>query len=289
MPSTHAILDPAAPAPHARRASCALALMTRAPRAGQSKTRLAPPLTQEEAAELSACFLRDTAANVAAACDATNHAAQGVAVFTPASAADAFVELLPPNFSLLPQRGADFGARLANAARDLFAVGFDSLCLINSDSPTLPTSALVAAVDELARAGDRVVLGIADDGGYYLIGLKSAHARLFEEIEWSTPRVAAQTIARAEELRLPVALLPAWYDADDAAALARLCEELLGSTRATDCDDNLEGYDAAHTRDFLVRLIAREGRTRIWRDDEKTDCAPVEDDAPRTSRAEATS
>jgi rSAM/selenodomain-associated transferase 1 len=288
MTRTHAILDPAAHAPHARHA-CALALMTKAPRVGRTKTRLAPPLTRAEAAELSACFLRDTAANVAAACDATNNAAQGVAVFTPARAADAFVELLPTDFSLLPQRGAGFGTRLANAARDLFAVGFDSLCLINSDSPTLPTVALVAAVDELARAGERVVLGTADDGGYYLIGMKSMHARLFADVEWSTSRVAAQTIARAEELRLPVALLPAWYDVDDAAALARLCEELLGSTRAQGCDDRLDPYDAAHTRAFLARLVAREGRTRIWRDDAQADCAPVEDDAPRTSRAEATS
>jgi hypothetical protein len=119
--------------------------------------------------------------------------------------------------------------------------------------------------------------------------MKSAHARLFAEIEWSTPRVAAQTIARAEELRLPLALLPAWYDVDDAAALARLCEELLGSIRANGCDDRLDPYDAAHTRDFLARLVAREGRTRIWRDDAKQDCALDDDDAPLTSRAEATS
>jgi rSAM/selenodomain-associated transferase 1 len=275
-PTTYTLLDPASPSPRAR-GLCALAVMTKAPRAGESKLRLAPPLTREEAADLSACFLRDTAANVADSCAALEGAAHGVVVYTPADAQDSFDGLLPAGFALLAQRGENFGERLWNAARDLFAVGYGSLCLIASDSPTLPTRALVAAAEELSKPGERVVLGAADDGGYYLVGIKSARARLFQEIDWSTPRVAAQTIARAEECCLPVALLPAWYDVDDARTLARLCEELLveprettGQPRAeTPCDDSaagLRGYDAPHTRDFLARLVAREGRARIWRE-----------------------
>jgi rSAM/selenodomain-associated transferase 1 len=269
----HDLLDPSSPPPRAR-GRCALAVVAKAPSAGESKTRLAPPLTREEAAALSACFLRDTAASVADACAALGGAAQPVVVYTPAGAEGSFDGLLPEGFALLAQRGGGFGERLWNAARDLFALGFASACLIDSDSPTLPTRALVAAVEELSKPGERVVLGAADDGGYYLIGMKSAHARLFEEIEWSTPRVAAQTIARAEECYLPVALLPAWYDVDDAAALARLCEELLGGPRETADQTRAEtpcaadaaharGYDAPHTRDFLARLVEREGHARI--------------------------
>ncbi|HEX8161762.1 MAG TPA: TIGR04282 family arsenosugar biosynthesis glycosyltransferase [Pyrinomonadaceae bacterium] len=272
-PTTYTLLDPSSPTARAR-GRCALAVMTKAPRAGESKTRLAPPLTREEAADLSACFLRDTAANVAAACAALGAAAQGVAAYTPAGAEDDLRRLLPDSFALLTQRGETFGERLWNAARDLFAVGYDSLCLVDSDSPTLPTRALVAAVEELSKPGERVVLGAADDGGYYLIGLKSPRARLFQEIDWSTGRVAAQTVERAEECCLPVALLPAWYDVDDAAALARLCEELLDEPRETPRQTRAEtprdgsaadfrGYDAPHTRDFLARLRAREGRARI--------------------------
>jgi rSAM/selenodomain-associated transferase 1 len=284
MNSIYAILDPSVRASSARR-GCALAVMTKAPRAGQSKTRLAPPLTREEAADLSACFLRDTAANVADICAALDGAAEGVAAYTPVGAEGSFNGLLPEGFALLAQRGEGFGERLWNAARDLFAIGFDSLCLIDSDSPTLPARSLVAAVEELSKPGERVVVGAADDGGYYLIGIKSARARLFQEIDWSTPRVAAQTIARAEEISLPVALLPAWYDVDDAQTLARLCEELLGEPRGTAgtaraetlCGDNAatsRGYDAPHTRDFLARLVAREGRARIWRaGDAAGDCA----------------
>lgn len=272
------LLDPSSPVARAR-GRCALAVMAKAPRAGESKTRLTPPLTREEAAGLSACFLRDTAANVAEACAALDGAAQGVVVYTPAGAEASFDGLLPAGFPLLAQRGECFGERLWNAARDLFAVGYDSLCLIDSDSPTLPTRALVAAVEELSKPGERVVVGAADDGGYYLIGIKSARARLFGEIDWSTDRVCAQTIARAEECCLPVALLPAWYDVDDRRTLARLCEELLVEPRQTTdaaraeslCDDYavcLRGYEAPRTRDFLARLVAREGRARIWREDD---------------------
>jgi rSAM/selenodomain-associated transferase 1 len=281
-PVTHALLDPSSPSARAR-GRCALAVMTKAPLAGESKTRLAPPLTPEEAAALSACFLRDTAASVAEACAALEGSAHGVVAYTPAGAEDSFDGLLPAGFALLAQRGENFGARLWNAARDLFAAGYGSLCLIDSDSPTLPTRALVAAAEELMKPGERVVLGAADDGGYYLVGIKSARARLFQEIDWSTPRVAAQTIARAEECCLPVALLPAWYDVDDARTLARLCEELLDTPRETTeqtraeapRDDNaasLRGYDAAHTRDFLARLVAREGRARILPEGDAGEC-----------------
>jgi rSAM/selenodomain-associated transferase 1 len=298
MTSNYAILDSASPFPRVR-SLCALAVMIKAPRAGASKTRLVPPLTHEEAAALSVCFLRDTAANIAAACGESSGAAEGVAVYTPVGAEAAFDELLPPSFSLLAQRGDGFGERLFNAADDLLGVGYDSLCLIDSDSPTLPLRALVAAVEELAKPGDRVVVGAADDGGYYLIGLKRAHRRLFERIEWSTARVAAQTIERAEEMSLPVALLPAWYDVDDAATLSRLCEELFGATRETMeprgvekrgalCPEAPEGYAAPHTRGFLKQLIAREGRGRIWNEQPPGDC-DVEADTDDTRHAEATS
>jgi rSAM/selenodomain-associated transferase 1 len=296
MTQSHAILDPAAPPARARR-TCALAIMAKAPRVRLSKTRLVPPLSHEESAALSACFLRDTAENINAACVALEGAAEGVAAYTPVGAESAFAPLLPHNFALLAQRGDDFGARLSNAATDLLALGYDSLCLIGSDSPTLPTRTLIAAVEELSKLGDRLVLGCADDGGYYLIGIKAVHPRLFAEIDWSTSRVSAQTVARAQEINLPVVLLPAWYDVDAAATLARLCEELFAPPRPAPCiaprpashtssDDDrdnddratipvghvttLASYDAPHTRDFLARLIAREGRARIWRDDATT-------------------
>ena len=69
--------------------------------------------------------------------------------------------------------------------------------MLNSDSPTLPTALLVETAEVLARPGDRAVLGPSTDGGYYLLGIKQAHRRLFDDIDWSTERVARQTLERA--------------------------------------------------------------------------------------------
>ena len=131
------------------------------------------------------------------------------------------------------------------------------MCLIDSDSPVLPAAALAAAVEALAMPGDRVVLGPSEDGGYYLIGVKQAHGRLFEDITWSTEHVTPETLQRAEELGLEVVQLPTWYDVDDAPTLRALCGELFAGTRP-------DGFPAPQTRGFLSQLIEREGRARVW-------------------------
>jgi uncharacterized protein len=230
---------------------CAMAIMTKAPRAGTVKTRLQPPLTAEEAAQLNVCFLRDIAAAIVAA----GAQAKGIGVFTPLGSEADYVDVLPSAFDLIPQRGADFGERLSNAASDLLHVGFESCCLINSDSPTVTADAFDQAVRELQGGPEnRIVLGPSDDGGYYLIGMRKAYRRLFEDIDWSTERVFAQTRERAQELALSVHVLPKFYDIDDAHALRRLCSELL---------DRDSGEVAPATKRFLVQLVAHQGRERF--------------------------
>src|SRR5215468_10706775 len=95
------ILDPNLPDRSAN-GLCALAVMTKAPQAGRVKTRLVPPLTPDEAAELNKCFLRDTAAAISIVCscrpvgdaNASNReaatAARGIAVYTPVGAESAY-------------------------------------------------------------------------------------------------------------------------------------------------------------------------------------------------------
>jgi len=224
---------------------CAFAVMTKAPCAGRVKTRLVPPLTAAEAAQLNVCFLRDTAAVISQACA---EGARGIAVYTPVGAEADYVDILPGEFQLVPQRGNGFGERLEHAVEDLFAIGFASVCLIDSDSPTVPSEFYMAAARLLSMHGDRVVLGPSEDGGYYLIGMKQNHRRLFQNIDWSTERVFEQTKTRAEELGVEVELLPPCYDVDDRATLRRLCDELL----------NEKSIDRApNTREFLVRLTER--------------------------------
>ena len=264
---------------HGGHGLCALAVMTKAPQAGRVKTRLVPPLTPEEAAELNKCFLRDTAVAISSACSgrpmgdanqipleraSTSHppsrsfgvagseattAACGVAVYTPVGAESAYTDILPADFSLLPQRGDEFGERLYFAVEDLFKCGFESVCLIDSDSPTVPAENFAAAVELLSTSDDRVVLGPSDDGGYYLIGVKKPHRQLFEQIDWSTDRVLNQTIQRTNEIGLEVKLLPNGYDVDDDASLRRLWDELLGKTAG-------EGV-APNTWKFLVSIAAQ--------------------------------
>lgn len=246
MQSAHRILDPAAGAT-VEKNLCALAVMTKAPRAGQVKTRLVPPLTPEEAAQLNAAFLRDLSISIFRACKMSP--AQAVAVYTPIGSESSYENILPDEFVLVPQRGENFGERLISAAEDLFALGFASVCLINSDSPNVPPSNFAQAAIELAEPGDRVVLGPADDGGYYLIGLKRMHRRLFEAIDWSTARVYEQTKARAAELGLCLDELAPGLDVDDQASLARLREELLSNQSSPDV--------ALNTREFLAELAMR--------------------------------
>ncbi len=218
--------------------------MTKAPLAGEVKTRLVPPLTAEEAADLNKNFLRDTARTIMQAI--TGQPARGIAVYTPVGAELAYAGVLPRGFSLLPQRGKTFGARLALAASDLFQCGFASLCLIDSDSPTIPSSSFSEAIRQLKQPGDRVVLGPCEDGGYYLIGLKAPHRELFQRIDWSTRHVFEQTLQRAARVGLEVKILPQGYDVDDAVGLHRLCDELLRKRANDDI--------APHTRRFLEAL-----------------------------------
>jgi rSAM/selenodomain-associated transferase 1 len=237
-------------------ASCALAVMTKAPRAGEVKTRLSPPLTPEEAAALNICFLRDISASIAVV--AANNGARGVAVYTPADSEDAYAEILPKEFLRLPQRGDALGDRLALALEDIFRLGFTSGCLIGSDSPTIPRRAFVEAIRILAQPADRVVLGPSADGGYYLIGMKKLHRKLFQDIAWSSEHVVKQTVEHARRMNLTVHFLPAWYDVDDRANLRHLCDELFGSPERKE-----EGSPAPATREYLERLLKQEGRDLI--------------------------
>lgn len=233
---------------------CALGLMAKAPLVGEVKTRLVPPLTAHEAAALNVCFLRDMAANIKTVSE--TEAASGLVVYTPTGSESAF-DILPEGFELLVQHGPSLGDRLCNATDDLLRQGYGAVCLINSDSPTLPQSILIRAIELLAIDGDRVVLGAAEDGGYYLIGLKHAHRTLFRGIAWSTSDVLVHTKQRAVEIDLPVEMLPSWYDVDDGDTLHRLCEELFFKP-------SLNGaYPAAHTRAFLNSIIKTEGLQRI--------------------------
>jgi glycosyltransferase A (GT-A) superfamily protein (DUF2064 family) len=213
--------------------SCAIAIMAKAPRAGHSKTRLSPPLLLDEARQMSAAFLRDISENISIAA-AEHGSITGYAAYAPAGLEHLFDGVLAPGTQLvladgsgdMPEGVEGFGRSLWHATRALFELGHDSVCVLNSDSPTLPTACLVQAARILGSGGDQAVLGPAEDGGYYLLGMTRPHAPLYAGMIWSTDRVAAQTRAAAVGIGLKLHELPAWYDVDDRPALDRLLAEL---------------------------------------------------------------
>ncbi|MBA2723806.1 MAG: TIGR04282 family arsenosugar biosynthesis glycosyltransferase [Methylibium sp.] len=205
---------------------CAFAIMAKASEPGRVKTRLVPPLSMEHAATLNTCFLADVSQNILTAADSVP--IDGYVAYATTGSEAFFRANLAPAMRLLPPREMGLGQSLHHASADLLAAGYGAVCLVNSDSPTLPTEILVETARILLDEPDRVVLGPCDDGGYYLIGMARFQARLFEDIAWSTDRVFAQTLERAAEIGVDVARMPQWYDVDDAASLARLEAELRG-------------------------------------------------------------
>jgi uncharacterized protein len=209
--------------------SAAIGIICKAPQPGRAKTRLATAIGAVDASELSACFLRDVAAAIEAVPETLGRCGYGV--YAPAGAEDIMRQLLPAGFGLLLQAGDDLGHVLIGAARKLLAE-HDCVLLINGDSPTLPSRLLIQGIEALREPGDRMVLGPASDGGYYLIGLKHPHPQLFTDIAWGTDTVARSTCERAAAIGLATTLLPEWYDVDDIETLGWLKDELAGrSTR----------------------------------------------------------
>ena len=204
----------------------AIGIIGKAPQPGRSKTRLASAIGAAAACELSACFLRDVASAIEAVPEALGR--RGYGVYAPAGTEDIMRQLLPAGFGLLLQAGDDLGHVLIGATRMLLDAGHDCVLLVNGDSPTLPPRFLAQAIMALRESGDRMVLGPASDGGYYLIGLKRPHHQLFTRISWGTETVAHSTCDRAAEIGLSTTLLPEWYDVDDIETLRWLREELVG-------------------------------------------------------------
>jgi uncharacterized protein len=232
--------------------SCAIGVMAKSPRPGHSKTRLCPPLTYEQAAALSAAFLRDTTENLIAS--AREAPIVGYAAYAPLGTEPMLLPHLAPTTRCIladgslpaPEGVRGFGRSLFHAIQSQFDQGHAAACVLSSDTPTLPRTFLVTAAQLLLRGDERrVVLGACDDGGYYLLGMNAPYVGLFADIAWSTETVAAATRERTAQLGLDLVELPAWYDVDDAASLCQLLAET-------------EGYAAPFTRRAIATLgVAR--------------------------------
>jgi uncharacterized protein len=241
---------------HGRRpdGACAIAIMAKASAPGHTKTRLVPPLTFEQAAALNTTFLQDIAGNLLVA--GSHTAIAGYVAFAPAGAEAFFHDALPSDIGLIDACLPSLGECLVHTIKEIFARGHAAAVVLNSDSPTLPTALLIETAGMLARPGERAVLGPCTDGGYYLLGLKTLHRRLFEDITWGTERVAAQTLERAREVKLDVHLLPPWYDVDDVEGLRRLHGELASARADQAKSEPHRPYYPAATATLMRSLAA---------------------------------
>ena len=214
--------------------------MARHPYAGEVKTRLGARLDAASRAKLYHAFLRDKFEQVCAVPDVLRAVA-----FTPREAESWFRSWAGSYIQVFAQCEGTLTDRVVHAFDRAFAAGSQHAILVDSDSPSLPVDYVKSAVRALEN-GRELVIGPADDGGFYLIGLSRPVPALFDGIEWSTARTRALALARAKDLGLAAELLPSWYDIDEPNDLARLVRELesQGHTRAR------------HTREALAELLA---------------------------------
>lgn len=200
-------------------------IFAKQPIPGQTKTRLTSVLTADEAANLYHAFLLDKIASL-------EHldADAAIAYFPPEG--QAYFEAIAPHLYLTQQTGPDLTARLSQAVEWGFAQGYDQVMVADGDSPTLPTEYLNEAFATLTRVGVDMVLGPAEDGGYYALAMKQPYTDLFN-ITFSTEFVAEDTLAIAAELSLEAIVLAAWYDVDEPQDLTRLYRDLDGTDSPT--------------------------------------------------------
>ena len=187
----------------------ALAVMAKAPVAGQVKTRLLPALTAQDAAALSSALLLDQLNHVHGLGMADFYLA-----YAPDSARLLMERLAPSGFHLFAQQGEDLGARMQSVFARLFAAGYKQIVLIGADLAPVPRNFFEEAYDFLAATGQRVVLGPSRDGGYYLVGCNRLTPEIFQGMTWSHSEVLAQTQVKLSSLKIDYRLLPTWLDID---------------------------------------------------------------------------
>lgn len=218
-----------------RKSADALVLMAKESVPGAVKTRLAPPLSAQQAAELNRCLLLDLLEDVASFTVVDRYIA-----FTPESGASWFGDIAPSGFECFPQRGNDLGERMAAIFAKLFASDYKRIVVVGSDLPVFPTGYLSEAFRALETSD--VVLGPTLDCGYCLIGLERFIPELFTNIEWGTANVFERSRARLVQLGIEPVLLPEWFDIDTVDDLKRL--------KAMD----FTGGAQTRTAEFLKRL-----------------------------------
>jgi len=177
------------------------------PEPGKVKTRLQPHYSPEEAASLYRGFIEDTVETVSSI-----GADRCWAAYTPADTRSDIETLIPSDWNLAAQAGDDLGSRMRQSMNASIATGAERVILIGSDIPSLPGSHITSAISRLDNAD--VVLGPTNDGGFYLIGIRSTLPDIFSNVTWSTDTAFEQTAEGIRSKELMMSLIPPWNDID---------------------------------------------------------------------------
>jgi rSAM/selenodomain-associated transferase 1 len=203
----------------------AIVVFAKFPESGKVKTRLGKQIGNDAAASLYKLFMAQTfrfTAQLDATCFVTVEPADRVAQF---------VDFVPKGCQVFAQEGPDLGQRLIHAFDFVFSEISARVIALGTDSPTLPPEYVTEAFERLEYSD--VVIGPAEDGGYYLIGVNQPQRALFEEVSWSSDSVLKATIERAQCTGLSYSLLPIWYDVDELDSLQRAAaDDLTGGIRS---------------------------------------------------------
>jgi uncharacterized protein len=203
-----------------------VALMTRVPLPGQTKTRLMTHLTGEECARLHRAFLEDV---IPLLTDVVK--LPTCIFFTPSDNAQPLQELVNDRLPLIPQEGETLGERMSAAIRWGLAQGYEGVLVVGSDLPTLPAAVFHEAVRQLEYCD--VVLGPTLDGGYYLVAAKEDYPGIFQDIAWGTGNVFEATMCQIKRMGLKPSVLIPWNDVDTFADVQLLQEQLKASALIT--------------------------------------------------------
>ena len=197
----------------------ALAVFAKTPVPGRVKTRVIPPLTLDEAVRVAWICLGETVRRVLP----SQHVAESFLFLDGTPSPEIRYLASERRLTILPQSEGDLGVRLSAAFGALRARGAERIVAIGTDTPHLDPDLVVESFEALGRHD--LVIGPAEDGGYYLIGLRGPADGIFEKIAWGTHTVLDTTLQHARILRKSVGMLPAIYDIDDAATLRRAARE----------------------------------------------------------------
>lgn len=233
----------------------ALIVFAKAPQPGQVKTRLTALLSEEEAAQLYEAFLVDALGqyeHVARTHDATlrlYHAGH----HWPR-------RLTPGGVSVHRQRGQGLGGRMAAAFRETFAEGAHGALILGTDYPTLPPSFIGQGLKALRSVPGAICIGPSMDGGYYLLGMRRLHERLFKDMAYSHEGVFNETLIRAADAGAEPVVLPEWYDVDRPADLRRLAADISGREPFQAPRTRRRISDLAEKYPFLQTTLGRRGK-----------------------------